>query len=110
MSRTIGPLRPPGIPGKPQTDPAGRAKLGSKHVRRRSRLGQYMAGNSGGGARLAAGRLARPMIIVCAWCEANGLSHGAARDPASSDWWAVSHEYVRDAKHDGRTSHGICPV
>jgi hypothetical protein len=70
-----------------------------------------MAGNGGsGGARLAVGRLARPLVIVCAWCEANGLAHGAARDPASSDWWAVSHEFVRDAKHDGRTSHGICPV
>lgn len=47
-------------------------------------------------------------MILCAWCEAKGQPGGAARDPASAEWRAVSHEYAREAKRNGLASHGIC--
>lgn len=62
-----------------------------------------------GGARLVSRRAERPAVVVCAWCESNGLAQGAARHPGSPEWWAVSHDFVRGAKRDGRASHGICP-
>jgi hypothetical protein len=55
-------------------------------------------------------RTEHPEVIVCAWCESNGSPHGAARHPSSPDWWAVSHEFVREAARAGRASHGICPL
>lgn len=48
-------------------------------------------------------------MVVCAWCESNGLEHGAARHPGSAEWWSVSHDFVRGATRDNRASHGICP-
>lgn len=48
-------------------------------------------------------------MVVCAWCEANGHSQGAARLPTSADWQTVSHEYARKVKRAGLASHGICP-
>jgi len=55
-------------------------------------------------------RSERPEVIVCAWCESNGSPHGAARRPSSPDWWAISHDFVRDAARAGHASHGICPL
>jgi hypothetical protein len=82
-----------------------------QHLPGRSRFGDYMGmGVAGSGTRLSPNHGARPALIVCAWCESNRLTHGAARHAGSSDWWAVSHAFVRDAKRDGRTSHGICPA
>jgi hypothetical protein len=63
-----------------------------------------------GGARAGAQRAPRPTVIVCAWCESTGSPHGAAREPGSAQWWAVSHEAVRDAVRAGHASHGICPL
>jgi hypothetical protein len=84
-----------------------------QHLPGRSRFGHYMGVVGSSAAReaqLSPNRGGRPALIVCAWCESNRLAHGAARHAGSSEWCAVSHDFVRDAKRDGRTSHGICPV
>ncbi|MDQ3701673.1 MAG: hypothetical protein M3442_12255 [Chloroflexota bacterium] len=54
-------------------------------------------------------RRRNPTVVVCAWCEANGHTQGAARAPTSAEWQAVSHEYARNFKRAGLASHGICP-
>jgi hypothetical protein len=84
-----------------------------QHLPGRSRFGHCMGvvgGSAARGARLSSDPGAQPALIVCAWCESNRLAHGAARYAGSSQWRAVSHDFVRDAKRDGRTSHGICPA
>jgi hypothetical protein len=63
-----------------------------------------------GEPRSGAQRAGRLTVIVCAWCESTGSPHGAVREPGSVEWWAVSHEAVRDAERAGHASHGICPL
>src|SRR5437868_6680051 len=48
-------------------------------------------------------------IMLCAWCAQYGRPHGAARDRASGEWRAISHEHARNLDQASATSHGICP-
>jgi hypothetical protein len=98
---------PAGHEAGDRDDPTGRRPAAPKHAGDISRFDGYM---TGGRSRLEPQRRARPSVVVCAWCEVNGLGQGAARDPASGEWQTVSHDFVREAKRLGRASHGICPT
>lgn len=58
------------------------------------------------------GEPSRPgvVVMVCAWCERNERTAGAARGPDSGEWVEVSHAAAQAFKRAGFASHAICPA